>query len=597
LLASEHPVGFLLTSDARMDPVIGIDLGTTNSAAAFLGPDGPQIIPNALGGRLTPSIVGVDASGVVLVGAAAKELQVLRPERCAGLFKRFMGTPHKLTAAGREFTPEELSGLVLRSLKADAEAFFGHPVSRAVITVPAYFNDRQRKATIAAGKIAGWTVERILNEPTAAAIAYGFHDAGTDKKLLVFDLGGGTFDVSVVELFDGTLEVKASSGESALGGEDFTRAVAARVLLGLGASFEQAEARTPKRVSRLVQQCERAKCALSRDETATVRVPDADGEFPPGAAEVTVTRAQLEAWVSPTLARIELPVRRVLGDAKLARDQIDEVILVGGATRMPLVVRRVTELMGKDPRCRLNPDEVVALGAAVQAGLVGRAAAVEELVVTDVAPFTLGVEISKDLGAEIRDGYFDPVINRNTTIPVSRVKRYATMVPNQRSIKVRVYQGESRRAEGNLLLGEFEVIGVPPGPANQPVDIRFTYDLNGVLEIEATVIATGKTVSHVIAKHAHGMTEAQIRAAVAAMAKLKTHPRDEEANRFVLLRAERVFKELPAELRNALGLLLDEFEAALGAQDPAAIARHREEVERFLSLYDPQGDDASGGES
>jgi molecular chaperone HscC len=579
-----------------MDPVIGIDLGTTNSAAAFLGPDGPQIIPNAVGGRLTPSVVGVDESGAVLVGAAARELQVLRPERCTALFKRYMGTDHKPTAGGRAFAPEELSGMVLRALKADAEAFFGHGVSRAVITVPAYFNDRQRKATIAAGRIAGWTVERILNEPTAAAIAYGFHEAGADKKLLVFDLGGGTFDVSVVELFDGTLEVKASSGESALGGEDFTRALAARVLAGLGVSYEQAEVRTPKRVSRLIQQCERAKCALSREERTTVRVPDAAGEFSAAATEVTVTRAQLEEWVSPTLARIELPVRRALGDARLSRERIDEVILVGGATRMPLVVRRVADLMGKEPRCRLNPDEVVALGAAVQAGLVGRAAAVEDLVVTDVAPFTLGVEISKDLGAEVRDGYFDPVIDRNTTIPVSRVKRYGTLAPNQATIKVRVYQGESRRSDGNLLLGEFEVRGIPLGPPGQPVDVRFTYDLNGVLEVEATVVATGKAVSHVIARHAQGMSEAQIRAAVAAMERLKTHPRDEEANRFVLLRAERLFEELPTELRDALGQLLDGFEAALGKQDAAAIARHRDELERFLSLYDPRGDDPNGAE-
>jgi molecular chaperone HscC len=580
-----------------MDPVVGIDLGTTNSAAAFLSDDGPDIIPNALGGRLTPSVVAVNPSGTVLVGAAAREMQVLHPQRCACLFKRYMGTDRRLTAAGREFTPEELSGLVLRSLKADAEAFFGRPVSRAVITVPAYFNDRQRKATIAAGRIAGWTVERILNEPTAAAIAYGFHDAGADKKLLVFDLGGGTFDVSVVELFEGALEVKASSGESALGGEDFTRAAAARILASQGVPFEQAEARTPRRVSRLVQQCERAKCALSREESVAVRVPDADGEFPPGAPEVVVTRADLEAWVSPTLARVELPVRRVLGDARLARDQIDEVILVGGATRMPLVVRRVAELLGKEPRRRLNPDEVVALGAAVQAGLVGRAAAVEEMVVTDVAPFTLGIAISKELGGDFRDGYFDPVIDRNTTIPVSRVKRYCTLQPNQAVINVRVYQGESRRVDDNLLLGEFEVRGIPPGPAGQPVDVRFTYDLNGVLEVEATVVATRHKVSHVIARHAQGMTEAQIRAAVAAMEGLKSHPRDDEVNRFLLLRAERVFKELPAELRDALGLLLDGFEASLERQDAAVIARHREELERFLSLYDPHGDGPEGGGS
>jgi molecular chaperone HscC len=577
-----------------MDPVIGIDLGTTNSAAAYLAADGPRIIPNALGGHLTPSVVGIDDSGTVLVGAAARELQVLRPERCANLFKRYMGTDRRLTLAGREFAPEELSGLVLRALKGDAEAHFKTDVSRAVITVPAYFNDRQRKATIAAGRIAGWTVERILNEPTAAAIAYGFHDAGADKKVLVFDLGGGTFDVSVVELFDGTLEVKASSGESALGGEDFTRALAGRVLSAVGVSFEQAEAKTPKRVARLIQQCERAKCALSRDEATAVRVPNAEGEFPAGTPEIQVTRAQLEAWVSPTLARVELPVRRVLGDSRLSRDQIDEVILVGGATRMPVVTKRVAELLGREPHTRLNPDEVVALGAAVQAGLVGREAAVEDLVVTDVAPFTLGVEVSKAFGPEARDGYFDPVIDRNTTIPASRVKRYSTMTAQQTTIVVKVYQGESRRTADNLLLGEFEVRGIPPGAANQPVDIRFTYDLNGVLEIEATVVATKRTTSHVITRHAKGMNDAQVRAAVAAMAKLKTHPRDEEVNRFLLLRAERVFKELPAQLRDALGARLDAFEAALASQDPTVVDAARAELEQFLSAFDPSSGDAEG---
>jgi molecular chaperone HscC len=254
---------------------------------------------------------------------------------------------------------------------------------------------------------------------------------------------------------------------------------------------------------------------------------------------------------------------------------------------MPLVVRRVTELLGKDPRRRLNPDEVVALGAAVQAGLVGRAEAVEDLVVTDVAPFTLGVEVCKLFGGEHREGYFDPVIDRNTTIPVSRVKRYSTLVPNQTVIVLRVLQGEARRAEENLLLGEFEVKGIPPGPPGQGVDVRFTYDLNGVLEVEATVVATKKTVTHVIAKHAKGMTEDQIRRAVRDMEKLKAHPRDEEANRFVLLRAERVYKELAAELRSVLGLLLDGFESALESRDKDAIARHREELERFLSLHDP----------
>ena len=578
-----------------MDPIIGIDLGTTNSAAAHLSSDGPQIIANALGGRLTPSIVGVDDSGKVLVGAAARELQVLRPDRCAALFKRYMGTDRTFTLGGRTFTPEEMSGLVLRSLKGDAEVHFGVAVTRAVITCPAYFNDRQRKATIAAGRIAGLTVERILNEPTAAAIAYGFHESQTDRTLLIFDLGGGTFDVSVVELFEGALEVRSSAGETALGGEDFTRTLASRILETVGLSFERAEATTPLLVSRLIQQCEIAKCKLSREESTVVRIPDASGEFDKP-KDVTITRAQLEAWVNPILARVELPVRRALGDAKLTRDRIHEVILVGGTTRMPLVIQRVQELFGKSPHRRLNPDEVVALGAAVQAGLVDRDGAVDDLVVTDVAPFTLGIEVSKKYGNDVQDGYFSPVINRNTTIPVSRVERYSTMSPNQTVIKARIYQGEARKVSENLLLGEFEVTGIPHGPAGQEVDIRFSYDLNGVLEVEATVVATKRKITHVIARHAKGLSEEQIRRAVRDMEKLKTHPREESVNRFLFARAERVFKELPADLRRSLSDLLDGFESSLESREPEALERHRQALEIFLSLHDPSGDDPTGND-
>ena len=299
-----------------------------------------------------------------------------------------MGSDWHAELSRRKFSAEELSSLILRSLKEDAAAFLKEPVERAVITVPAYFNDQQRKATIAAGQIAGLQVERIFNEPTAAALAYGFHEAREEKLLLIFDLGGGTFDVSVVELFEGTLEVRASSGESFLGGEDFTRALAARVLEHFSQSFERAELQVPLMVARLLQQCERAKCSLSRQDNFTLRIPDSKGEYRDASPETTVTRQQFEAWAQHLLNRVELPIRRVLGDAKLSREDIDEVILVGGATRMPAVIHRVTQLMGKSPHRRLNPDHVVALGAAVQAGLIARAQSVEDLVVTDAAPFT-----------------------------------------------------------------------------------------------------------------------------------------------------------------------------------------------------------------
>jgi molecular chaperone HscC len=569
-----------------MTTIIGIDLGTTHSAAAYLTDQGPRLLPNALGEWLTPSVVGVDEEGKLLVGRAARELQVVAPQRCASLFKRYMGTDWTVNLAGRTYNPEELSSLVLRALKADAEAFFGGPVTRAVITVPAYFNDRQRKATLHAGRIAGLEVERIFNEPTAAALAYGFHETQGDQVLLIFDLGGGTFDVSVVELFEGVLEVRASCGESFLGGEDFTRTLAARVLEMQGRPFERTELDAPKLVSRLLQQCEAAKCRLSRQDSAVVRVPDLKGEFHDDSPQVTVTRGQLETWTKHILSRIELPIRRVLNDAKLKREDVTQVLLVGGATRMGMVIDRVTELLGKPPQRRLNPDEVVALGAAVQAGLIARDESVRDLVVTDVAPFTLGVEVAKQLGHEHRPGYFLPVIERNTTIPVSRSQRLSTVEPNQTAIQVKIYQGEGRRVEDNLLLGEFELTGIPRGPAGQAVDVRFTYDLNGVLEVEASVVETKKKVSHVITRHARGLSAGQVQKALAEMEKLKTHPREEAANRFLLKRAERTYQELSREGRELLGMLLDGFEAALNLQDRAAIERHRAALEAFLDRHD-----------
>lgn len=569
-----------------MSKVIGIDLGTTNSAAAYLAKDGPKLIPNAVGGSLTPSVVGLDEDGKLLVGQAAREYRVTSPVRCASLFKRRMGSDEPLQLSDRKFSAEELSSLILRSLKTDAEAFFGEPVERAVITAPAYFNDQQRRATINAGRIAGLKVERIFNEPTAAALAYGFHEAREDKLLLVVDLGGGTFDVSVVEIFDGTLEVRASSGESLLGGEDFTRTLAARVLEGQGFPFERTEMESPLMVARMLQQCEAAKCRLARAEETSVRLPNRKGDFPADAREVGITREQFEAWTRHILARIELPIRRVLGDAKIRREDIHEVLLVGGATRMTQFVERITEVMGKPPQSRLNPDEVVALGAAVQAGLIAQDTSVEDLVVTDVAPFTLGIEISKQFGSDHRPGYFLPIIHRNTTIPTSRQERVTTLYPHQTQLNVRIFQGESRRVEENLLLGEFQVHGVPPGPAGQEVDVRFTYDLNGVLEVEATVVKTGKKVSHIVAKHAKGLSSRQIERAVAEMAKLKTHPREEQGNRLLMRRAERVFAELSIEARQILGQLLDAFEGAMGMQDPVAIETCRAALEEFLNRVD-----------
>ncbi len=575
------------------DIVIGIDLGTTNSAAAMLDGEEPRLIPNALGEILTPSVVGVDLDGHVVVGRTARELMVTHPDRCTSQFKRKMGIEWKTRLAGLAFTPEELSALVLRSLKQDAEAYLGEPITRAVITVPAYFNDDQRKATLTAGRIAGLKVERILNEPTAAALAYGFRDPGSERVLLIFDLGGGTCDVSVVDVMDGAIEVRASAGEAILGGEDFTRAMAARLLERCGQGFERAELESPKLVSRLIWESETAKRVLSRQGSATVRIPDRSGGIGDDARIETITRDEFGRWTEPLMARVEMPIRRALGDAGLGRGDINEVILVGGATRMPRVVERIASMFPSPPLCGLNPDEVVALGAAVQAGLIARDASVDDIVVTDVAPFSLGIHISKHFGLERRDGYFLPIIHRNTTIPVSRVQKLQTVDPNQTKVTIQLYQGEARRVADNLRLGEFELNGIPLGPAGQELEVRFTYDLNGVLEVEATVSATRQTVTHVVTRYARGMSAADIAKAVKAMQSLKTHPREEAQNRFLLRRAERLFGQLGADARRIIGGLLDGFEEALEQGDPVVIERHRQALKDYLDSQEPSEGDES----
>ena len=310
----------------------------------------------------------------------------------------------------------------------------------------------------------------------------------------------------------------------------------------------------------------------------------------PGGSTETVARAEFDRWTADLLSRVEVPIRRALADAGLKRHDVGDVILVGGATRMPSVVARVTTLFDKAPLAGINPDEVVALGAAVQAGLIARDSAVDDLVVTDVAPFTLGIEISKTIGLEDRAGYYLPIIERNTTIPVSRVRPVATLRPNQTEITVKIYQGESRRVEENLALGEFSVGGIPRGPVGQQVDVRFTYDLNGVLEVEATVTATGKRITHVVERHARGLSAAKIREAVAAMQALKTHPREKAENRLLLGRAERLFGEVDSFTRQRLDALLDGFEQALEQGDPALIDEHRAALRSFLDDQDGGGD-------
>ncbi|MFN5707665.1 MAG: Hsp70 family protein [Planctomycetota bacterium] len=571
--------------------IVGIDLGTTNSAVAALEGAKPKLLPNALGGYLTPSVVGFDSNMTLLVGQPARDLQVISPDRCASVFKRWMGSDWKTTLAGRQMDAVELSSQVLRSLKRDAEAFLGEPVDRAVFTVPAYFNNEPRQATVMAGRLAGLKVERIINEPTAAALAYGVHESGDPQLVAVFDLGGGTFDISIVEFFEGSIEVKSSAGEAMLGGEDFTRAIAREILRDQQLLFESVENRQPRRLARLLQQCELAKRALSRQESAELMFPGEDGGLDPNAPRLLIDREFVRRACAPLMGLLETPVRRALGDAGLTRDRLNKVLLVGGATRSGFVQSLAEEMFRQPPSAELNPDEVVALGAAVQAGLLDSHAELEDLVVVDVAPFTLGVEVAKQLGEEMRTGYFSPIIHRNSVIPVSRAESFSTVNPNQTEIELKIFQGESRRVEDNLQIGNLKVKGIPRGPAGQQVLVRFTYDTNGILEVESTVLATGERFQTVITRYAANLTDLELAEALKRMQDLKTHPRDELVNQALLHRAERLYQELPPPARAQLTLLLDAFEAALQSQEQELVEIHRQQLEQFLSFLDDQSEE------
>ena len=585
--------------------IVGIDLGTTNSAIAYMTDDGPKLIPNSLGKTLTPSAVGLDSDGSVLVGDAAKDYMVVHPDLGATAFKRLMGTSEIVNIGEQEFLPIQLSAMILRSLKNDAEHYFGHSDIQAVITVPAYFNDTQRQATIHAARVAELPVVRLLNEPTAASIAYGFHESEESKNLLVIDLGGGTFDVSAVEMFEGVVDVKSSFGDSFLGGEDFTHVMVSEILKSRNMRFEEMEFRRPLMVSLLKHECEKAKVAISSQNNAVVRIPHEDGTFDDEITSensFTVWREQFEDWSKSLLQRLENPIRRVLSDADWNTSSVDEVILVGGSTRMPMVRSLMSEMFGFEPQCRLNPDEVVALGAAIQGGLFENNKALEDMAVTDVAPFTLGVEVSKEFGHEFKPGYMLPIIHRNRKIPSSQVKRVSTVFPDQKEISVKVYQGEGRKVEQCTFLGEFTVKDLPGGDEGQDIDIRFSYDLNGVLEVEATVVATNQKTQFVITSNTRGLTQEEIDASIERLHQLKPTPREQARWTALLKRAEREYAEASDRHRPILNELMDLFETALLDNDKQMIEKYARHLEFFLDHINFPADndddvEDNGGES
>jgi molecular chaperone DnaK len=578
-----------------MGKTIGIDLGTTNSCMAVLEGGEPTVIENAEGGRTTPSVVAFSASGERLVGTIAKRQAVTNPQNTVFSIKRFMGrkesevgeeeaiVPYKVVSGpngdarveinGQEYSPPEISAMILQKLKSDAEAYLGDTVDAAVITVPAYFNDDQRQATKDAGRIAGLDVKRIINEPTAASLAYGL-DKEHDQTILVFDLGGGTFDVSVLEMGDGVFEVKSTAGDNHLGGDNFDKAI----VDWLVAEFKRSQGidlqSDPMALQRLYEAAEKAKIELSTTQETQINLPfitaDQSG---PKHLDTRLTRAKLGELTATLLDRVVAPVRQALDDAKdKGAASIDHVVLVGGMTRMPAVQEKVKELTGKDPHRGVNPDEVVAVGAAIQAGVL--AGDVKDVLLLDVTPLTLGIET--------KGGVFTRLIERNTTIPTRKAEIFSTAEDNQPSVEIHVLQGEREMAAYNKSLGKFQLTGIPPAPRGIPqVEVGFDIDANGILSVSAKDLGTGKEQKIEI-KAGSGLSDDEIKNMVADA---ETHAEDDRRARELAearnngensaYQAERQLRELGEAVDESSKENIEEaikaLREVLDGDDPAAI--------------------------
>ena len=559
--------------------ILGIDLGTTNSAASVWKDGQSILIPNALGHNLTPSVVSVAEDGTVIVGQAAKERLITHPQLTASRFKRTMGTEKSYQLGRNVFSSVELSSLVLKSLKRDAEAFLNEEIVEAVISVPAYFNDHQRNATKLAAELAGLKVERLINEPTAAALAYGLAEQPDDVRYMILDLGGGTFDVTVLEFFDGVMEVHASAGDNHLGGEDF-------VDLLVQDFYKQNDINELELLatdkSTIYRQFETAKRRLSTDNDVEVALTLTDAEL-----TYRIDRSTFEKLSAPLLNKIQFPIERALMDANVRLNQLDQVILVGGATKMPLIRNLVAKLLKCFPAFKLDPDEVVAIGAGVQAGLKQDDEALSEIVLTDVCPYTLGIATYNE--AAPNNALFSPMIERNFILPSSVEHPFYTVQDNQTAIELEIFQGESPYAKNNVKLGQMTVDVPKKKKAEAEVMVRFSYDMNGLLEVDCKVTETGKRYNKLFERQAGTLTEEQKQAILKKLATLKVHPREDAQNQALLARLERVYEQSRGDVREFVLHMLRNFETVLERQEPKAIQRQYKEIETELDKLENGG--------
>lgn len=478
-----------------MSRIVGIDLGTSTSEIAVLKDGKPYVLMNHIGEYITPSVVGISDDGEIIVGNEAREQILLKPENTVMEVKRLMGSNTQVTMAGKQYTPQEISALLLKYLVDCASKQLGEAIDRAVITVPAYFSDEQRRATVEAGKLAGLKVERIINEPTAASLDYGIEHMGECKNVLVYDFGGGTLDVTVLEMFEGVLEVKASSGNNKLGGKDFDNLLMDYLIEQFSQRYTVNVSDDARAMMRLKDAAEKCKIALSAAEQYPMILPFfADIGGSPVSLEEVISRELFESLIKEHIESSAKQIRNALEDAGLKEDEVDLVLLVGGSTRIPYVRKFIENIMGKEPISLVDPDLAVVRGAAIQAGILNEELSAEKgIVITDVCPYTLGIEILDYIGGFPVPDVFDVIIPRNVTIPVVREKIYGTVQDNQETVKISVYQGEYKKASLNNLLGEFTLEGIPAAPAfKEKVKVSFSYDVNGILQTEGVIVSTGE---------------------------------------------------------------------------------------------------------